>query len=264
MSMLSALAFTLLATISFSTLIFFILNYRKRYDGIDVAWGLLFIVASCVMLYLASRSQQVAWPAYVALAMVVVWGGRLAWHIGRRFARSDHEDARYVELRKSWPQHHMPLQIYVRIFLAQALLSVVVALPALSIIYYSNDVHSLAIFGAGFAIWLIGTQIERIADAQLAAFVKDPGNKGQLLQAGLWAQSRHPNYFGELLLWWGIGIAALATPYGWATLIGPLTISYLIIKVSGIPPAEKRMAKKPGWSAYKARTPVLIPYLKSH
>lgn len=261
MDVISLVAWALLGTIATVTLGFIVLHQRnQRYDGIDSLWGLLFTVAvATVLLQQAPSPSSISW--LVAL-MVSAWGIRLSLHIGGRFLRSKQEDPRYVELRSHWPQSHIALQVYCKVFLVQAILSVMIALPALLLIQYGDNAN-LALAYIGGAVWLIGIGIEIIADAQLKRFVSQPEHKGLLMQSGLWSRSRHPNYFGEVLLWWGIGIMALGVPYGWIGLLGPLTITLLITRVSGLPPAEKRMAQKQGWDTYRQKTPILIPKLWS-
>jgi steroid 5-alpha reductase family enzyme len=113
---------------------------------------------------------------------------------------------------------------------------------------------------AGLVLWLAGFACEALADAQLARFVRDPANRGRLLQSGLWRWSRHPNYVGEVLLWWGIGLLACAAEAGWPALLGPITITVLIRFVSGVPLLEKKFANRPGFADYKAHTAIFVPW----
>ena len=114
----------------------------------------------------------------------------------------------------------------------------------------------------GVLVWLVGFYFEAVGDAQLARFIKDPANKGKLMQSGLWAYTRHPNYFGEVTQWWGIWIIALSVSGGWLGIIGPITITFLILKVSGIPMLEKKMAENPEFTEYKKQTSMVIPWFK--
>jgi steroid 5-alpha reductase family enzyme len=119
---------------------------------------------------------------------------------------------------------------------------------------------SLGIFDyVGLAIWMLGFYFESVGDSQLAKFMKDPLNKGKLMTSGLWKYTRHPNYFGEVTQWWGMWIIALSVPSGFIAIIGPLTITVLILKISGIPMLEKRMQLNPDFEAYKRRTSVFFP-----
>jgi steroid 5-alpha reductase family enzyme len=111
----------------------------------------------------------------------------------------------------------------------------------------------------GAGLWLVGFVVESVADRQLAAFIKDKSNKGKVLDTGLWRYSRHPNYFGELLQWWAIGLIAAQTAYGWIGFAGPLLLTILIVFVSGIPPIENRRRDNPAYQDYKRRTSRLVP-----
>jgi steroid 5-alpha reductase family enzyme len=111
----------------------------------------------------------------------------------------------------------------------------------------------------GFVVWLIGFYFEAVGDAQLAKFIQNPANKGKLMQGGLWAYTRHPNYFGEVVQWWGLWLLALSVPHSLFTVVGPITITMLILKVSGVPMLEKRMRSHPDFPAYADRVSKFFP-----
>ena len=113
--------------------------------------------------------------------------------------------------------------------------------------------------GLGVAVWLTGFGFEAFGDLQLLRFIRNPANKGKLMASGLWRYTRHPNYFGEVTLWWGIWLIVLATPGGWQTIMGPLTITILILKVSGIPMLEKPYEERADFQEYKRRTSAFFP-----
>jgi steroid 5-alpha reductase family enzyme len=113
----------------------------------------------------------------------------------------------------------------------------------------------------GVCVWLFGFLFESVGDAELARFARDPHNRGKILQSGLWQYTRHPNYFGEVVQWWGIWLLAVGVPGGWFGIVGPLTITFLILKVSGIPMLEKKMAENPDFAEYKRRTSVFLPWI---
>jgi len=113
---------------------------------------------------------------------------------------------------------------------------------------------------AGALVWLAGFLFESVGDRQLAAFRSKPENRGRLIASGLWRYSRHPNYFGEALQWWGIAGIALSAPHGWLGLIGPTVITWLLLFVSGVPLLEKKYAGRPDWEEYKKRTSVFVPW----
>ncbi|MFI5735826.1 DUF1295 domain-containing protein [Kribbella sp. NPDC051587] len=226
----------------------------RRYDVIDSGWGLLFLAVALYSFITSPNRQPVGW---IAVAAVSSWSIRLASHIFRRWLRAPDEDPRYVVLRRNWSQRWLPLQMYLRVYLVQAVLACVVSLPVIALLKAQPDANALVY--AGLTLWAIGFALEVVADRQLAAFLAPAGNRGQLMTTGLWRYSRHPNYLGELTLWWGLAVMALATPDGWIGLVGAGTLTVLIVFVSGIPPAERRAERKPGWSGYRTRTPVLLP-----
>lgn len=225
----------------------------KRIGVADAAWGLTFIAVGIAAL-VTTRAFSV--PMIVSLLLVIVWGSRLAYHVIRRLVHAREDDRRYTELAKKWPAKHKHIQLFSRVFFVQSVLAVIVMIPVI-VVAITRDQGNIFLTAVGAFIWVAGFLIESVADKQLARFVRH--NPGKLMHRGLWQYSRHPNYFGEIVQWFGIAVIALGVPGGWLGLIGPLTITALIIFISGIPPAEKNMSKKPEWKDYASRTSVLIP-----
>lgn len=253
----SSLAICLLVAVGFITIIFFVAKKYKRYDIIDAAWGPIFILVALTSYLIAYKSTPYLSVCLLVLALVTIWGMRLAWHIGRRKIGNTNEDPRYIELRKNWKGHEST-NMYIRVYLVQAFLATTICIPIIHINLFDGSVWTIFTV-VGLLIWVIGFLFEVIGDWQLKNFVSDPTNKGKIMQFGLWQYSRHPNYFGEITQWWGIGIIAMGVMPWWVGLIGPITITFLILYVSGIPPTEKRFEGRSGWSQYKAKTSVLIP-----
>jgi steroid 5-alpha reductase family enzyme len=228
---------------------------KKRNDVADVAWGLGFVLLAWSSLVL---EQAFSIRSLLIVIMVTIWGSRLAWHIHRR-NKGKAEDFRYLAWRKEWGKWFY-LRSYFQVYFLQGVLLFCVVMPVLVI--NSQPVQSLGFIELmGFAIWAIGFWFESTGDAELARFLKDPANKGKLMQSGLWQYTRHPNYFGEVTQWWGIWVIAMAAPFGILGVIGPLTITFLILKVSGIPLLEKKMAEHPDFAQYKKRVSVFFPLL---
>lgn len=241
----------------FMSSVFLVARAVKRYDLVDAAWGSVFIVIAITAFVLQPGEKQLFDLSTLVTLLVMLWGGRLTWHILRRIRNTKTEDPRYVELRKSW-NGNVAANVYVRIYLLQAVLALLICVPVLHInLFAGQGVPALSWIGV--AVWLIGYAFEVIGDAQLRRFISQPKNKGHLMTKGLWRYSRHPNYFGELTQWWGIFFICLTVPLGWVGIIGPVLISYLILYVSGIPLNEKRFEGRSGWKEYKARTSALIP-----
>lgn len=244
------------AAVAFMSVMFMVGRSVRRYDIVDTAWGLTFIVIALVCLYLATKPGL---PTWLVTALVVVWGFRLSLHIFQRLLNSTREDKRYTELRAKWRSGNEAVNVYFRIYVTQAVLATIVMTPVI-IISSSSSSSSYLFPLTGAVIWLIGFVIEVVADRQLREFLSQPTNRGSLMTNGLWNYSRHPNYFGELTQWWGIGIIALSVPHGWLGLIGPIVLSYIIIFVSGVRLSERSFLGRPGWAEYKARTSVLLPW----
>jgi steroid 5-alpha reductase family enzyme len=242
------LLISLLVAVLYMTFWFIVSLILKRNDVADFAWGIGFFLVSLVPYILAGPSIQGV--------LIFIWGVRLSTHV---LARNRHkaEDPRYTEWREKWGRYQM-LGSFLQVFLLQSILLFLIVSPALIII--SMKGNSL---GTGDVIsvivWIIGFYFESTADAQLKHFIADPENKGKIMDRGLWQYSRHPNYFGEVTMWWGIWIMALAVPYGIIGIIGPIVITVLITQVSGIPLVEKSFIGKPGFDAYKASTSIFFP-----
>jgi len=253
--MLSLLLTAAIAVFVFMTAAFVLAQARRNLAIVDLAWGLGFTVVSAALF----TREPALYPAKaLIIGFVLVWGLRLAIHIGLR-NRGKPEDFRYAAMRRKWGKA-VGLKSFFFVFMLQGFLMLVVSLP-ITVVFSSParalgalDVIGAIVFGAGFAF-------EAVGDRQLAAHIGDPANKGKLMTRGLWSTTRHPNYFGEATLWWGIGLIALPSVNGWAALIGPAVITFLLVFVSGVPLIEKKYAGRPDWEAYKTRTPMFFPRL---
>ena len=253
---LSSLSICLLAAVAFLSLVFVVAQRIKRYDIIDAAWGPTFIVV-CMASYFVAYSPAVLNLCLLVIGLVTLWGLRLAWHIGKRKVGSKVEDARYVELRRNW-KGNLAVNMYFRVYMVQAVLATIICIPVIHINLFDGSQWTV-FASAGLMIWVAGFICEVVSDRQLQVFLANKVNKGKIMQSGLWRYSRHPNYFGEITQWWGIGIIAMGVMPWWIGLIGPLTITFLILYVSGVPPTERRFEGRAGWSEYKAKTSVLVP-----
>lgn len=228
----------------------------RRNDIVDIAWGLGFITITIWLLLRAEPSPSSR--LYVVSVLVVIWGARLAWHVARRNLRPGvAEDRRYAQWRRDWGRWLIP-RSFLQIFMLQGLFMLIISAPVWTV--GSVVGPALGVLDVvGIAVWLCGFVFESVGDAQLARFLADPANRGHIMDRGLWAFTRHPNYFGEATMWWGLGIIALGVTGGWIGLVGPLAITLLLTKVSGIPMVERAREGKPEWEAYKARTSAFVP-----
>jgi len=238
----------------YMSLWFFISLVKQRNDVADTAWGLGFVFLAWVSFFLSGATTR---HGFLVNILVTTWGVRLAWHIYRR-NRGKPEDYRYAVWRKEWGKWFY-IRSYLQVYLLQGLFLFLIVLPVLFINHGIGE--PLGLFDLiGVLVWIAGFYFESIGDMQLARFIRDPSNKGKIMQGGLWKYTRHPNYFGEVTQWWGIFIIALSIPYGIFTIIGPFTITYLILFVSGVPMLEKKYSGRADFEAYKQRTSVFIPW----
>jgi len=236
--------------------IVFIPSYLLHTEHFFDITGSLTYISVMLFSVLAGGS---AGPRSILLAvLVLVWAGRLGSFLLRRVRRTG-KDVRFDEIKNSFSQFLMTWTL-------QGLWVSLTLAAALAAVTSGGGSGELDVFAwVGLAIWAVGFGIEAMADLQKNRFRADPGNKGEFIRSGLWALSRHPNYFGEIVLWVGIAIIALPALSGWqyATLISPVFVYLLLTRVSGIPLLEKKAEERWGgredYEAYKSATPVLVP-----
>jgi steroid 5-alpha reductase family enzyme len=239
----------------YMTIVFFLALIRKDNSIVDVFWGLGFIVVAAFSLV---KSGNFNIQTLVMNLMVLVWGLRLSIHIFLR-NRGKGEDFRYKAWRDTWK--YFVLRSYFQIFILQGIFLMIVSSPVYFVNQYSDGVFHVYDY-IGIILFLTGFYFEAVSDYQLFRFTKNPEHKGKIITTGLWSISRHPNYFGEALIWWGIGCFALSYYQGWIMLVSPLIITYLLRFVSGVPMLEKKYQTHPDWSEYKKKTAVFVPFLK--
>ncbi len=225
----------------------------RRNDVADIAWGPGFVLVGAVALLHSDRTPRMV----VLLLLVAVWGVRLSAHIYLR-GRGRGEDPRYRRWREEWGRWVF-LRSFFQVFMLQGALILVVAAPLLAVSAHDDGGFSPA-NAVGVAVWIFGFLFETVGDLQLARFLGSPDNRGKVMQRGLWRYTRHPNYFGEVTLWWGVFLVGISgRPEYLTALVGPLTITFLILRVSGIPMLERRREGDPEWEAYRRRTSAFLP-----
>jgi len=187
--------------------------------------------------------------------MVAIWALRLSGYLTWR-NWSPHEDHRYQQIRKNNEPHFWLKSLYI-VFGFQVLLAWVISLPLLGAIHSGSELGWLD--GLGVAIWLFGLVWESTGDSQLARFKVKPDNKGKVMDKGLWRYSRHPNYFGEFCIWWGYFLLALSAG-AWWSLLAPVLMTVLLLKVSGVALLEKDIGeRRPAYAQYIAKTNAFFP-----
>lgn len=248
--------FALLLLLAFMILVFLLALRLKDNSIVDVAYGLAFVLVgwSSYLVYGSGHGRQL-----LVLGLVTIWGLRLAGHIRLRKRGEEGEDFRYRQWRQQWGKTFI-WRSFLQIFLLQGGVIFLVSLPLLLVISQpGGPLGLLDLLGA--LLWLVGFAFETIGDWQLLRFKHNPANKGRIIQSGLWRFSRHPNYFGEATLWWGIWLIALGAPYGALAIVSPLLIDFLLLKVSGIPMLEAKYRDHAEFAAYQQRTNAFFPWL---
>ncbi len=231
---------------------FAIAVYKKRNDVADIAWGAGYIIICGFLLYTYPASNVLI----LLYTLVTIWGLRLSVHIYTR-NKNKSEDFRYNAWRHEWGKNFY-IRSYLQVFLLQGLFLLIIISP---VIHAAVEVPVKwnTFTWIGLCCWIIGFYFQSVADWQLAVFKSIQNNKGLIIQTGLWKYSRHPNYFGEIMMWWGIFIITIPFANSFYFIISPLTITLLLVFVSGIPMLEKKYKGNPAFEDYKKRTSVLIP-----
>ncbi|MFJ3174182.1 DUF1295 domain-containing protein [Streptomyces roseus] len=237
-------------------LAFFAISFRVGVHRIvDIAWGVAFAAVALVTLPLSAGYGDDL-RRFLVVAATCVWGLRLALHIARR-ARGHGEDPRYAKMLARAPGS--PAWYALRkVYLLQGALVWIVSLPVQAAAYLPEGPDAFLV--VGLVLWAAGLGFEAVGDHQLARFKSDPANRGRIMDRGLWAWTRHPNYFGDFLVWWGLYLTACATWQTAAlTLVSPLAMTGLLVWGSGKRLLEAHMADRPGYAEYKARTSGFLP-----
>lgn len=250
--MLTAFIHCSLIILVYASAWFVIAVFTKRNDVADIAWGAGYILL-CAYLFALYTASPVIVLLYV---LITLWGLRLSLHIYTRH-KNRAEDFRYKAWRDAWGRYFY-LRSYLQVFLLQGVFLLIIISPVINAaVAPATTINRFTL--AGVCCWLIGFYFEAVADRQLAVFKNNPNNKGQMIQTGLWKYSRHPNYFGEILMWWGIYIITIPVANGLYFIVSPLSITLLLVFVSGIPMLEKKYEGRADFEAYKKQTSALIP-----
>ena len=252
--MLSFIIYSAAAVFLYMTGVFIVALIKKNNSVVDVAWGPGFIMVAFLTFFL---ERGIVARHVLITGLVLVWGVRLAVHISVR-NRGKGEDFRYAKWRREWGRWFIPRSFF-QIFMLQGLFLLLIVSPVV-IVNQSSMTGLSPLDAASAALWLVGFLFEAVGDHQLRQFKKKAENRGKHMTSGLWKYTRHPNYFGEAALWWGTSLIALCVPGGWAAVIGPLTITFLLLKVSGVTMLEKKYKGNPDFAAYARRTSVFFPW----
>lgn len=241
---------------------FIVATIIKNNSIVDIGWGLGFVVTAWILFFVNGYAIE----KLIINILVSLWGLRLFYHILKRNIFAE-EDFRYKKWRDDWGKWVIP-RAFLQIFMLQGLFMFVVGIGVFYVNIYGFqngfNLTGFEWFGVifGILIWIVGYAFEVIGDKQLKDHIANKNKKQKLMTKGLWAYTRHPNYFGEALLWWGIFVYAFAGGANIYIVISPIIITYLLRFVSGVPMLEKKMKESPGWSEYAEATNAFIPWFK--
>jgi steroid 5-alpha reductase family enzyme len=222
---------------------------------VDIFWGSGFVVVAWTAFLLVDGNGG---RRLLLAVLVTVWGVRLTVHLARRNLGKG-EDPRYAAMRRRHGDR-WPVRSLVVVFWLQGALMWVVSLPVQVAMTDPTPDGLGALDWVGATLWAIGLAFEAVGDLQLVQFKADPVNRGKIMDRGLWRYTRHPNYFGDFCVWWGIWLVALATGSAWWTAVGPAVMSLLLIRVSGAALLERSLTRRPGYADYVARTSAFFPW----
>jgi steroid 5-alpha reductase family enzyme len=247
----------LAAVLVLMTLTWAVSVVRHDVSLVDRVWGLSFVVLAVVYAVLGDGAGP---RTALVLFLVTVWGLRLSAYITWR-NWGDGEDRRYVKMREKRPESFPVTSLY-RVFWLQAGLAWLISLPLLAALHRSSPETLGVLDVLGAAVWLVGFVFEAGGDWQLSRFLRDPANRGKVMDRGFWRYTRHPNYFGDTMVWWGLFLLALATGAWWAAL-GSVLMTFFIVKVSGVALTDAGMSSggstREGYDEYVRRTNAFIP-----
>ena len=225
---------------------------QGRVAVVDTAWGLGFVLVALVSALVGTGTGA---RRFVLLAMVAIWGLRLARHMHQRNAGKG-EDPRYTQMLEHEPGD--PFLVAIRkVYLVQGGAVWFVSLPIQ--VAAATDVGLGVVAVLGILLWAVGVTFETVGDAQLKAFKADSANKGTVMDRGLWSWTRHPNYFGDSAVWWGIFLVAASAWPGVLTILSPVVMTYFLVFATGARLLEKHMAERPGYAEYQQRTSYFLP-----
>lgn len=224
-----------------------------RYNVVDVAWGVGFVAVAAVAAAVGTGDLV---RRLLLLALVAAWGLRLAWHMYGKSAGKG-EDPRYDALLGG---DFSLKRVLRKIFLTQAAIAWFISLPLqLSATSGPTPTVLVPVLIGGFVLWLTGVVFEGLGDLQLRRFKADPANKGVIMDRGLWSWTRHPNYFGDACVWWGLWLITINGALAMSTVLSPILMTYLLVYGTGARPTEKTMADRSGFREYCSRTSFFIP-----
>jgi len=254
-SLVDIILYSAVAVFAYMAVIFVLALFKKDNSIVDIAWGLGFILVALLTFFL---EKEFAVRHILVTVLVLIWGTRLAVHVFIR-NKGRGEDFRYAQWRREWGKWFL-LRSFFQIFMLQGFLLLIIAYPLILTNHSSKEGISYLDL-VGVVLWITGFFFEAVGDFQLSRFKRDPGNRGKIMKSGMWKYTRHPNYFGEAVMWWGVFLIALSVRLGWTAIISPFLITFLLLRVSGVTMLEKKYAGNAEFEEYAKKTSAFFPWL---
>lgn len=243
-----------IAYLAMFVLAFIVGEKEKNHGLIDVFWGLGFIVGALASYLYGPKENMVALMINI---LVTLWGLRLAYYLFKRNYGKP-EDERYLIRRERW-RDNFAFKMFTRMYLFQLVMNLIINIPVILANQKLASSFTLLTY-LGIGLWLVGYFFQVLGDSQLKKFKANPKNKGKIMDQGLWSLTRHPNYFGEVTMWWGIFLMALSIKVSIFAIISPILVTFLLLRVSGVKMMEGIMEGRPGWDEYAAKTNKFFPW----
>jgi len=250
--MTNLILYSAICVFLYMVFIFLLAWIIKDNSIVDIAWGIGFLLVAILTFILGGGFVT---RHFLVTALIVIWGTRLAAHIAIR-NKGRGEDFRYAKWRRDWGKWFF-IRSFFQIYVLQGFLLLIIAYPVM-LINHSEKKGIGLLDILGLVVWLTGFFFEAVGDVQLSKFKRKAENKGKIMNRGLWKYTRHPNYFGEAAVWWGIFLIALSVRYGWTAVVSPLLITFLLLRVSGVKMLEKKYVGNKEFEEYAERTSVFF------
>jgi steroid 5-alpha reductase family enzyme len=253
MSFLNYYLTAILGVFLYMVIIFFIAKSKDKYSIVDIGWGPGFVLIAWITFLLESNFGI---HSLLTTILITIWGMRLGVYLYVRNAGKP-EDYRYVNMKKGW-KTNIPTKAFFQVFMLQGFLMLLISYAIISVNYSSASDFGVLAF-IGLILWIFGFLFESIGDMQLKKFVRNK-KPGEVMKTGLWKYTRHPNYFGESVQWWGIFLISIESSKDFFNLITPVVITYLLLFVSGVPLLEKKYKDNPDFQEYASKTSIFFPW----
>lgn len=244
----------LLSSIAYLTMMLIIVQMKKDNSIGNFTWGGGVLLITLITFWLGNHTTR----SLLITILISLWAFRLILYLFLRYKKG--ADPRFVAWQQQWGKYALLISFW-WIFMMNGIMMSIMSVPSVLINRSMlSDVYMLDL--VGLLMWIIGFCCEFLADQQLYVFMKNPANKGKIMTQGLWNYSRHPNYFGEIVMWWGIFCLALSVPFGFLAIVAPITITILLLFFTGVPMLERVFENNLEYQDYKKHTSMLIPWFK--